>query len=79
MGVHVFRNITGRSFLSLPSSGKRYPFYGTQFHPEKNNMMWDTSAHLNHSRLAVEMSQYFANFFVAEGKHDIVHVETWIQ
>ena len=55
--------------LSSHTLGKRYPFYGTQFHPEKNNMMWSTSAHVNHSRLAVEMSQYFANFFVAEGEY----------
>ena len=52
--------------LSLPA-GKHYPMYATQFHPEKNNMMWSVKAKLNHTQLAVQMSQYFANFFVAEG------------
>ncbi|XP_013400427.1 gamma-glutamyl hydrolase-like [Lingula anatina] len=44
----------------------RYPFYGTQFHPEKNNFIWDPSYKLEHTMHSALVSQYFANFFVDE-------------
>ncbi|KAK2156271.1 hypothetical protein LSH36_217g04053 [Paralvinella palmiformis] len=44
-----------------------YPFYGTQWHPEKNIYLW-SDAHVNHSAIAVKVSQYIANFFVNEAR-----------
>lgn len=45
---------------------KRYPFFGSQFHPEKNSFEWYTNQNLPHSKNAIKTSQYFGNFFVDE-------------
>lgn len=48
---------------------KQYPFYGLQFHPEKNPFEWNPSKKgIVHSESAVKVAQYFANFFVAESR-----------
>lgn len=44
------------------------PFYAVQFHPEKNNFEWIKKENTPHSSNAIRISQYFANFFVDEGK-----------
>lgn len=44
------------------------PFYGLQFHPEKNIYEWIDGKNIPHSSNAVMVSQYFANFFVNESK-----------
>ena len=52
--------------------GKRYPVYGTQFHPEKNNFEWGViNGHPNaipHGADATAVSQYMANFVVGEAR-----------
>lgn len=47
---------------------KKYPFYGIQFHPEKNIYEFKSSLNIPHSSSAVKVSQYFANFFIDECK-----------
>lgn len=44
-----------------------YPFYGLQFHPEKNLYEWKIGEKIPHGKNAIEIAQYFANFFVNEG------------
>lgn len=46
----------------------RYPFYGVQFHPEKNLYEWIRNRNIPHSENAVKMAQYFARFFVNEAR-----------
>lgn len=48
--------------------GKRYPVYGTQFHPEKNNFEWVKGVPIPHTDAAVKASQAFADFFVSEAR-----------
>lgn len=43
-------------------SNYRYPFYGTQFHPEKNLYEWIRNRNISHTENAIKMSQYFADF-----------------
>ncbi|XP_060815289.1 gamma-glutamyl hydrolase-like [Bombus pascuorum] len=43
-----------------------YPFYGLQFHPEKNLYEWKIGKKIPHGQNAVKIAQYFANFFVNE-------------
>ena len=50
------------------SSAYDYPFYGTQWHPEKNPFEWATREAINHSKEAVLVTQYVANFFVDQGR-----------
>ena len=45
-----------------------YPFYGVQWHPEKNNFFWETDEFINHTLSAVKLSQYMANFFVQQSE-----------
>ncbi|XP_070505868.1 gamma-glutamyl hydrolase-like [Chironomus tepperi] len=47
---------------------KRYPFYGVQFHPEKNLYEWVRNKNISHTQNAVLASQYFAQFFVNEAR-----------
>lgn len=56
----------GLKFVSSMES-RSFPFYGVQFHPEKNIFEWLPKQKTAHSFDAVKASQYFANFFVNEG------------
>lgn len=47
---------------------KRYPFYGVQFHPEKNVYEWIRNRNISHTENAIKMTQYFARFFVHESR-----------
>ena len=55
----------GTEFVSLFES-KKYPIWGSQFHPEKNQFEWAVKYdEIPHSQPAVDISLYFANFFVS--------------
>lgn len=47
---------------------RRYPYYGVQFHPEKNSFEWIMGKKIPHGKNAIRASQYFADFFVNEGQ-----------
>lgn len=51
----------------------RYPFYGVQFHPEKNLYEWVRNKNISHTSNAVLASQYFAEFFVSEARRSDHH------
>lgn len=53
-----------------------YPFYGTQWHPEKNSFEWTLHEAINHSEEAVAVTQYVADFFVNQGKCP-THTPDW--
>ncbi|KAL9646878.1 hypothetical protein ABK040_013738 [Willaertia magna] len=55
----------GKEFISLYEH-KRYPFYGSQFHPEKAAFEWFAIENINHSFDSVIANQYFGMFFVNE-------------
>ncbi|XP_045135265.1 gamma-glutamyl hydrolase-like isoform X1 [Portunus trituberculatus] len=48
---------------------KTLPYYGVQWHPEKNPFEWKFSS-IPHSRRAIRAAQYIANFFVEEARHN---------
>lgn len=52
---------------------KKYPFYGVQFHPEKNAFEW-TIESIPHSADAILVEQFYGNFFVNEGTFTGSHV-----
>ncbi|KAG0719127.1 Gamma-glutamyl hydrolase [Chionoecetes opilio] len=45
------------------------PFYGVQWHPEKNLFEWAFSS-IPHTSQAVQAAQYIANFFVEQARHN---------
>ncbi|CAL1540419.1 unnamed protein product [Lymnaea stagnalis] len=57
----------GVEFISSVEA-KKYPIYGTQWHPEKNSFNWNPNYVINHDNDAVLVGQYMANFFVNEAR-----------
>ena len=45
---------------------KKYPFYGSQFHPEKLVYEWNPKISVERSTTGVLFNQYVANFFASE-------------
>jgi len=44
------------------------PFWGTQFHPEKETYEWWVEEGIPHTHNAIEYEQYFGNFFVNQSR-----------
>lgn len=60
----------GTTFISSMEA-LSYPFYGVQFHPEKNSFEWKLDKHhmnIPHSVDATRLTQYMADFFVGEAR-----------
>ena len=60
----------GLTFIASMEA-KNYPFWGVQFHPEKNMYEWSKMS-IPHSARDVDAGQYFAKFFVNEGPYFII-------
>ncbi|XP_042344831.1 gamma-glutamyl hydrolase isoform X2 [Plectropomus leopardus] len=60
----------GVQFVST-IEGKRYPFYGVQWHPEVNRFQWSRNRNIPHSAHAVQLSSLLAGFFVNEGRRSL--------
>ncbi|XP_071105618.1 gamma-glutamyl hydrolase A-like [Haliotis cracherodii] len=57
----------GKVFVSTMEAFK-YPFYATQWHPEDINYGWNPNDDVDHTREAILVTQYLANFFVDEAR-----------
>lgn len=71
--TNVDRN--GREFVSTMEAYK-YPFFGAQWHPEKNNFEWgkvngQPYEVINHSPDGIKVAQWAANFFVSEARKNL--------
>jgi len=64
----------GKEFVSTVE-GISYPFYGTQWHPEKNIFEWTKEEAINHSPNAIGIAQYLSYFFVNEARQNGHHFE----
>ncbi|XP_037045526.1 gamma-glutamyl hydrolase-like isoform X2 [Bradysia coprophila] len=60
-------DFNGQRFISSYEH-VRYPFYGIQFHPEKNIYEWIINRNISHTPNAIKAAQYFAYFFVDEAR-----------
>lgn len=68
--LRQFENIIQKFIYDLIC---RYPFYGVQFHPEKNLYEWIPDRNIVHNENAIASSQYFAWFFVNECRKNDNH------
>ena len=48
--------------------GKHYPFFSTQWHPEKNSFEWSPKRNISHVEKAIEATQYMSNFLVNKAR-----------
>ncbi|XP_035914391.1 gamma-glutamyl hydrolase A-like isoform X1 [Anopheles stephensi] len=65
--MSVDRDWNGMEFISTIEH-KNYPFYGIQFHPEKNIYEWVQNKNISHTANAIRASQFFADFFIEESR-----------
>ncbi len=65
LSTSVDRN--GTEFVST-MEGKRYPFFATQWHPEKNSFEWNPVRNISHVAKAIETTQYMSNVFVNKAR-----------
>ncbi|XP_039629172.1 zgc:171566 [Polypterus senegalus] len=61
-------------FISTMEAFK-YPFYGMQWHPEKNAFEWVDKSGMSHSPSALKAAFYTADFFVNEAKKNFHYFE----
>ncbi|CAI5649918.1 gamma-glutamyl hydrolase isoform X1 [Oreochromis niloticus] len=73
LSTNIAKN--GAHFVST-FEGKRYPFYGVQWHPEVNRFQWYRKANFPHSRHAVQLSSELAEFFVNEARRSLHHFDS---
>ncbi|KAM9810577.1 gamma-glutamyl hydrolase [Neosynchiropus ocellatus] len=64
----------GVEFIST-FEGKRYPFYGVQWHPEVSCYKWSRNRNVPHSPNAVRLTSLLAEFFVNEGRRSLHHFD----
>jgi gamma-glutamyl hydrolase len=62
--LSTMRDKSGTPFVGMVEA-KKYPIFGSQFHPEKNLYEWNQDS-IPHFYDAVTMSTYLSNFFVAQ-------------
>jgi len=70
--IATSKDRNGKEFVSM-FQGKKLPFYGLQFHPEKVLFEWAETVNIPHSLEAVYFSQFFSNAFMGEVKKNTDH------
>ncbi|XP_046552520.1 gamma-glutamyl hydrolase A-like isoform X2 [Haliotis rubra] len=65
--ISTNRGRKGKVFVSTIEAFK-YPFYGTQWHPEVINFDWNPKQALDHTSNGVLISHYFSSFFINEAR-----------
>jgi gamma-glutamyl hydrolase len=56
--------------------GRRYPIFGVQWHPEKNGFEWRVNTTIPHTKDAVEVMQYMANFLTDQARQNKNHFDS---
>ncbi|KAG7480780.1 hypothetical protein MATL_G00060030 [Megalops atlanticus] len=64
----------GVEFVST-IEGRKYPFYGVQWHPEVNRFQWDPDMQFPHSHNAVRVSSLLSEFFINEARKSLHHFD----
>ncbi|KAJ8286134.1 hypothetical protein GJAV_G00034920 [Gymnothorax javanicus] len=65
----------GAEFVST-MEGRKYPFYGVQWHPEVNQFRWAPGKQFPHSKNAVQVTSLLSQFFVNEARKSLHHFAT---
>lgn len=62
------RDKEGKKEFVSTAEAYDYPFFAAQWHPEKNPFEWTLEEAVNHSKEAVLVTQYMADFFVDQAR-----------
>ncbi|XP_030409026.1 gamma-glutamyl hydrolase-like [Gopherus evgoodei] len=66
-------NTDGKIEFASTMEAYKYPFYGVQWHPEKNPFEWKNVSGIPHSPSAVKVTYYLADFLVNEARKSLHH------
>ena len=78
-GLASMFKLTGISYM--PDDGRpivasveseQYPFFGTQFHPEKPTQIFKEDQAVNHSWISIQLNTHFAEYFVYQARRNNV-------
>lgn len=58
---------SGSKYLAVVEH-RAYPIFSVQFHPEKSTTVWLPNLPIPHSPDAIRVTQYFANFLIAQAR-----------
>jgi len=68
--LHKFWDVTAHSLMPNGTAfvasieSKDYPFFGTQYHPEKPSELWIDGYNINHGWESIQDQKHFADLFV---------------
>jgi len=71
----ISTDLDDKKFVSTIES-RRYPIFGTQWHPEKNGFEWKVDSTIPHTKNAVQVMQYMANFFTDQARQNTNHFDS---
>ena len=66
----------GKAFVAAMES-VAYPFYGVQYHPEKQQFVYYPTVKIDHSVDAIAFNRYFADFFISECRLNDRHFDSY--
>lgn len=75
-GIESKRTLSPFHYSILSSSGRRYPFFGVQWHPEKNGFEWRVNSTYPHGRDAIQVAEYMSNFFANQVRQNPNHFDS---
>lgn len=58
----------GRAFVAS-IEGKKYPIFGTLFHPEMASQLFIDNYGANHEWLSIKLNRHFSDYFVYQARH----------
>mmetsp|Transcript_9282 Transcript_9282/g.7083 ORF Transcript_9282/g.7083 Transcript_9282/m.7083 type:complete len:187 (+) Transcript_9282:465-1025(+) len=77
-GLKSMFHVTAISYMPEPDGrpivasveSEKYPFFGTQFHPEKSTQVFLEDSGIDHSWLGIRMNAVFNDYFVYLARHN---------
>ena len=77
-GLQSIYKLTGISYMPdgrpivASVESEKYPFFGTQFHPEKPTQIFKEDQAVNHSWISIQLNNHFAEYFVYQSRRNEV-------
>lgn len=68
----------GRPFVTS-IEGKKYPLFGTLFHPEMASQLFIDNYGANHDWLSIKLNRHFSDYFVYLARHSPSNYGNFLQ